>query len=276
MIASQPSLWLRFARMVAVLSMAMLLLGTISLLFLSDAPRAKAVAVLERHSLKVDQINRPMIPSDGAATAQDKGEVHSHQAITIVYSQPPSGTMFRQSSQLGYDRFGSDYDQYVWDDFTLSYTYAITEIDWRGEYLYNGLYGPITDFVVSLYSSTAAGWQPDVINPPLAQYMAGNTAGENPPWTSGPPVATAHDYQFVLPAPFIAEAGIKYWVQIEGIQPGPTDWGVVGGANGSGVLFYAIPGVGDFQYFRAPGDIAFTLLGPEIVHHWIYLPLISR
>jgi hypothetical protein len=259
-----PSLRVQSARMIIVGILAILVLGTIDLLLPASATRAA-----------YPEIRAPALTLDAQPAIQ------SSKTITIIYSQPPSGTLFRQSSQLGYDQFGSDYDQYVWDDFMLSATSAITEIGWRGEYLSNGLYGAITDFVVSLYTSTAAGWQPDVINPPLAQYVAGNTANETPPWTAGQPIATFHDYQFALPTPFTAEADVKYWVQIEGIQPGPTDWGVVGGGNGSGVLFYAIPGIGDFQYFRAPGDIAFTLTGsaaqPPIVYdQWVYLPLMLR
>ncbi len=264
MVTLGPALWLKLVRTVFVLSMAVLLLGTIDRLLLSGVSRADAAAVYADSS-----------------TSPGRPEVNAAQPITVVYSQPPSGTLYWQSSQIGYDRLASDYDQYVWDDFTLSYTYAITEIDWRGEYLANGEFGGITDFIVSLYTSTAFGWQPDVLNPPLAEYIVGSNAGEYPPWTAGPPVVTIHDYQFALPTPFTAEAGIKYWVQIEGVQPGPTDWYVVEGANGSGWLFYAHPGAGDIQYFRVPGDIAFTLSGPAIeppivYNHWVYLPLVSK
>ncbi len=187
------------------------------------------------------------------------------QAFTIVYNQPPSGSYYRQSSQVGYDPYATDYDQYVWDDFTLKATSVITQINWRGEYQYNavGPYGPfpITDFVVSLYTSTAGGWQPDVINPAMLEYIVGGTANEDPPWTNGYPIQSFHDYKFTLPTPFTVEAGIKYWLQIEGVQPGPADWGLVGGSNGTGVIFIAQPGIGDFQFFRIGADTAFTLSG---------------
>ncbi len=115
----------------------------------------------------------------------------------------------------------------------------------------------------------------------MVEYIAGNTANETPSWISGPPVESIHDYQFTFPAPFTAEAGIKYWVQIEGIQPGPTDWGLVGGGSGGGVLVYATAGVGDFVYFRVAGDVAYTLTGlvgtpPIIYTHWVYLPLLLK
>lgn len=179
----------------------------------------------------------------------------------VVYSQPASGAFLRQSSQIGYDRFSSDYDQYVWDNFTLGSTETITEIDWRGAYTFGGYYGgAVTDFVIGIYGSIGGGFQPDVINPPLIEYAVGGNAGETPPLTPGGVTQSMHDYAFVLSTPFLAAAGTKYWVQIEAVQNGPTDWGLVAGTNGDNFCFIAQAGVGDFQYFKVPGDVAFTLL----------------
>lgn len=182
----------------------------------------------------------------------------------IVYSQPPNGAfLLQRSSQFGYGQYGSDYDQYVWDNFTLNSTQAITEIVWRGVYNSGGsVGGAVSDFVVSVYTSTAGNTQPDHLNGLLVQYTLGGNAGETPPWTSNGVSASIHDYTFTLPAPFTATAGIKYWVQIEGIQNGPPDWGIVAGTGGNGLHFYAVPGIGDFYFNIASGDAAFTLLGP--------------
>lgn len=191
----------------------------------------------------------------------------SQGAAAVVFSQPASGAFLRQSSQIGYDRFSSDYDQYVWDNFTLDFTETITEIDWRGAYTSGGYYGgAVTDFVIGIYGSIAGGFQPDVLSPPLREYTAGGNAGETPPLISGSVTESMHDYAFVLPTPFVAAAGTKYWVQIEAVQNGPTDWGLAAGSNGDNSCFIAQPGVGDFQYFKVPGDVAFTLLtaGPPI------------
>ncbi len=248
MIPSRSDLLHKFTRMSLALILAVLLLSATSLLLQASVSRAAA---------STDQAV--------AHTSLNKTKVQAGQAITVIYSQPPSGTMFLQSSQIGYEPYGSNSDQYVWDDFTLSYTYAITQLTWRGEYLANGSFGgPITDFVVSLYTSTPSGWQPNYGGPPLVQYTVGDPAGEDPPWTGGSSNPTFHNYSFTLPAPFTAEAGLKYWVQIEGIQSSIPDWGVVGGRNGNGVLFIAMPGVSGFQYSRASGDIAFSLSGPEL------------
>ena len=179
----------------------------------------------------------------------------------VVFSQPASGVFLRQSSQIGYDRFSTDYDQYVWDNFTLSSTETITEIDWRGAYTSGGYYGgAVTDFVIGIYGSIAGGFQPDVLSPPLKEYTVGGNAGETPPLTLGGVSQSMHDYAFILPTAFVAAVGTKYWVQIEAVQNGPTDWGLVAGTNGDNSCFIAQPGVGDFQYFMVPGDAAFTLL----------------
>ncbi len=82
MITLLPAWWFKFARMIFALSMAMLLLGTINLLLLSSVSRAAGAAV-----------------EAAPFAARDKSEIHGMQAITIVYSQPPSGTLFLQSSQ---------------------------------------------------------------------------------------------------------------------------------------------------------------------------------
>lgn len=182
----------------------------------------------------------------------------------IVYTQPVTDTFLRQSSQLGYDRFSSDYDVYVWDDFTLPTTQSITEISWRGVYTSGGYWGgPVIDFVIGIYPSIPGGFQPDVINPPLVAYTVGSNAGETPLQPPGGVTQSFHDYDFVLPAAFVATAGTKYWLQIEAIQVGPTDWGLTAATTGSGGIFFAQAGVGDFQYFAGPGNVGFTLLGPD-------------
>src|SRR5512141_1044459 len=80
-----------------------------------------------------------------------------------IFNQPvdPSGKLFL-SSWLDPD--GSDFDQYIWDDFTLQSNETITEIQWYGGYdpLKNGMGGPVVDFTVALYPSIAAGTEPAV------------------------------------------------------------------------------------------------------------------
>src|ERR1051326_7355831 len=98
-----------------------------------------------------------------------------------VFDQPldPSGKLFL-SAWL--DPNGSDFDQYVWDNFTLqsNANATITEIDWYCGYdpLRFGIGGPVVDFTVAIYSSTPASTEPAVANPPLVTYQTGGNANE--------------------------------------------------------------------------------------------------
>ena len=175
----------------------------------------------------------------------------------VLYSQPPSssGTLYHSSWM---DPDGSDWDQWVWDSFILPSTQAITEIQWRGGFdpAYLGSGGPVIDFTVAIYPSIAAGTEPNVVNPPLVEYQTGGDAGQTLAGIFGG--TTMYDYQFTLPAAFVATAGTKYWVQIEAWQHGIPDWGLSQGTGGNGSHFRRVY----VNYQSAPGDAAFTLLGP--------------
>ena len=155
---------------------------------------------------------------------------------------------------------GSDSDQWVWDGFRLTTTRSISEVDWRGGYDPSrlGLGGPVTDFTVAIYSSIPAEIQPDLTAPPLAQFDVGGNAGQTLAGTFGG--MAVYDYKFILPTPFQATAGTKYWLQIEASQGGyPPDWGIALGTGGDGQHFRKIPLGGDYAYQIISGDAVFTL-----------------
>jgi PKD repeat protein len=176
----------------------------------------------------------------------------------VLYSQPPStGGVFYPSSSSS-----NDYDQFVWDDFTLLSTHAITEIQWRGGYdpKYAAYAGPVVDFIVGIYGTSIAG-EPDVASLPLAEFQAGGNANETFVGTFGG--IPMYDYTLVLPSAFSAEAGVKYWVQIEASQAGVPNWGITDGTGGDGTHFWAFVNyAGGLAYRWGSGDAAFTLLGP--------------
>lgn len=191
----------------------------------------------------------------------------------VVYIQPSSDTLLFQSSQASYDWQGSDYDTYVWDNFTLSSTQVISGIKWRGIYVYGGITpyypNPVTDFLVSIYATKVLGpgiSEPDLRldaqgNPhPLKRYRVRGNASETPVCVP-PCYSTWHDYSFSLPTPFQATGGTEYWLQIEGIQKGVADWGIAAGTGGdSGTFVSEVNYAGGFTYFRLKSDAAFTLL----------------
>lgn len=180
-----------------------------------------------------------------------------------MYSQPivPDGRLLLSSLR---DPDGSDFDQYVWDDFTLQADRKITGIKWFGVYDPSrlGAGGPVLDFGVSIYPSIAVGTEPHVADPPLVEYQTGGNAGETSIGSVGG--HTVYAYIFSLPTPFAAAAGVKYWVQIEAIQHGSTpDWCMAAGSGGNGRHYLRGAGAGgDTMYRSVPGDAAFSLLGP--------------
>jgi hypothetical protein len=192
-----------------------------------------------------------------------KGSNAAGLSTGVLYDQPvdPSGRLLL-SAWLDPD--GSDFDEYVWDDFILQSNETITEINWYGVYdpLKLGKGGPVLDFQVSIYPSIPAGTEPAIANLPLVTYMTGGNAGETVVGTAGG--VTLYAYAFRLPAPFTASAGVKYWIEIEASQQGTSpDWCFAAGAYGNGSHYWKGRGAGgDVMYRSLPGDAAFTLLGP--------------
>lgn len=208
------------------------------------------------------------------AASQPPGGASAPYAPVVVYSQPRSSAGGLIQSSLR-DPNGSDTDQWVWDAFTLGMTQDITEIRWSGGYdpARLGSGGPVANFTVSIYASNAAGTQPDLSGPPLMRHEVGSNAAETPgPILGG---VQMYDYAFVLPAPFSASGGTKYWVQIEAYQPGPApDWGLTKGTGGDGRYFRFVAGEGLYQTLT--GDTSFALFAAQVNSYKFYLPLISR
>lgn len=183
----------------------------------------------------------------------------------VAYTHPPhpSGGQYKSS---WYAPDGLDDDQRVWDAFTLASNTAITEVRWRGaytHYLQNAGLAPVYDFTVAIYRSIAGGFQPDVVYGPLVEYEVGGNAGETAAGIAGG--VNMYDYAFVLPSPFQAVAGTKYWVQIvawQGLTPTyhwPPDWSIARGVGPDNAHFRRVGGTGG-SYASITGDCAFTLM----------------
>ncbi|MBI1850565.1 MAG: hypothetical protein HYR85_09500 [Planctomycetes bacterium] len=186
----------------------------------------------------------------------------------MVFEQPPNpGGGLIASSWVDPD--GTDADMYVYDSFILPSDTAITEVRWRGGYIYGGTYGLIHDFSITFFESIAGGSQPHVTNPQLpeiylARYDVGGVAGETPAGTFGG--IPMYDYGFALPTAFQATGGVKYWIRIEGFQAGYPDWGITLGMGGDSSHFQFSTGAAMFSF--GGGDAAFSLYttpGPSYV-----------
>ena len=173
----------------------------------------------------------------------------------LVFEQPhnSSGTVYH-SCWLPPD--GTVYDEYLWDNFTLSSSQAITEIRWRGGHdpAYAAYTGAVTSFRIRIYPSIAAGSQPDVIATPLCDYTSSGNCGETLAGAFGS--TTLYDYHFTMPSAFQAVANVKYWMQITANQAsGIPDWGFAAATGGNGSHFRKL----EYQYQVISGDTAFSL-----------------
>jgi hypothetical protein len=155
---------------------------------------------------------------------------------------------------------GSDNDIYSYEKFLLDSSVPITEVRWRGGYQPAG-FGQLTDFTVTFMASTAPnGFYPDCGIPGefevyLVKYQVGGLAGQTYAGSFGG--VAMYDYQYTLPQPFQATAGVTYWIRIEGETAGQPFWGVASGTGGNGShIEYA---TGTTMFSNWPHDLAFSL-----------------
>ena len=119
-----------------------------------------------------------------------------HARAGVVFEQPHDGTGTLHHSSR-YQPNGTDYDQFVWDSFSVPTAQAVTEIRWRGGYDPEMAYwgGNIVNFRVSIYEST----------PGLSQPLSGaRLSGQTPP---------------------------RWWPMTRETRPGETSAGVFGGVE---------------------------------------------
>jgi hypothetical protein len=195
----------------------------------------------------------------------------SAAAALPVYNQPLGslGTLYHSSL---WDPVGGNYNQYVFDDFTLPAPQDISEITWYGGFdpVYAGSGGPVADFQVGIYP-TAPGMSPDLSKGPLVEYMTGGNAGQTAVGTFGGNLI--YRYGFALPVSFHAAAGTRYWIQIEAFQHGLPDWCIAAGTGGDGYYFRRIS---DAFVQTLPGDAAFALLATPTLPFKLHLPIIFK
>jgi hypothetical protein len=207
------------------------------------------------------QVTQTFVPSTVTPIPTATEQVPSPTpAPGVLYEQPvdPNGRLLLSSRR---DPDGSDYDEYVWEDFTPPNGGTVSEIGWYGVYdpAKFGKGGPVLDFQVSIYPSIPAGTEPAVAGQPLVEYQIGGNAGETVIGTVG--TAALYQYTFKLPNSFSASAGEKYWVRIEASQQGSLpDWCLAAGTGGDGRHYWRGSGAGgDIMYRSMPGDAAFSL-----------------
>ena len=189
--------------------------------------------------------------------------LYAQAGVVFGQTHDGSGTLHHSSR---YQPNGTDYDQFVWDSFSVTNAQAVTEIRWRGGYNPGWAYwaGQVANFHVSIYASIPGLSQP-FLGPgyphtpaTLIAYDTGNKAGETSAGVFGG--VEMFDYHLTLPTPFQAAANTVYWVQIEAeFVNGIPSWGFANGApNGS--HFRRIPNQADYYFQIAPGNAAFCIV----------------
>ena len=171
-------------------------------------------------------------------------------AGTAVYDQPsdhPGGTGW--ASQ---DDPGNVADFTAYDNFTLLSTTLITDAHWQGVYFNPAEQGTITAFTLGFWAD--AGGQPGAQL--LTQTIPG-TAGETFVGLAG--TFPVYDYDTDLLTPFLAAAGVTYWLSIVPTLTFPPQWGWHTGTGGDGVFVQDTPIPA--RNVRA-GDLAFSLTVP--------------
>jgi hypothetical protein len=154
---------------------------------------------------------------------------------------------------------------WVWESFAFDTVQTITEVRWRGAYdpSRRGSGGPVRDFTVEMYASIPVGAEPDVANRPLVHYEVRGNAGETPAEKLGG--VETYDYQFTLPIPFEVAPFTPYWIQVEALQAGEPDWGLVQATNGDAQHFRRRVVGSALNYFQlTPGDPAIELLAQNL------------
>jgi hypothetical protein len=86
-------------------------------------------------------------------------------------------------------------------------------------------------------------------------YRTEGAAGE-----TSKPGTPLFDYRFALPTAFRAQAGVRYWVQIEAEQSYP-DWGFASAAGGPADHHYFRYLTGAHMFQSISGDLSFSLEG---------------
>ena len=185
-------------------------------------------------------------------------------AAVTIFSQPPRPSGGLLLSSLDYQD-DSDLKNWVWESFAFDTVQTIKEVRWRGGYdpSRRGSGGPVRDFTVEIFASIPVGAEPDVANLPLVHYEVGDSAGETPAGNVGG--METYDYRFTLPIPFEAAPYTPYWIQIEALQSGDPDWGLMQATNGDSQHFRRRVIGRSANYFQmAPGDPAIELLALEL------------
>jgi hypothetical protein len=175
-------------------------------------------------------------------------------ADPVIYSHPsnyPDGITYASQNDTSAEGYGNDAT--VYDNFTLTSSFTVTDVHGQGEYFNPAEPGTIQSFTIQFWSDNAG--QPG--NSLLFQSLLGNanetSVGIN---VSGP----VYDYSVDLIVPFQATGGTPYWLSIYANMVYPPQSGWHSDTEGDGVSFQDFLG-GRNEH---PYGFAFALTGSQV------------
>lgn len=147
---------------------------------------------------------------------------------------PNGGPLFTSGDiQASQKDAGFGFDAGVADDFQFesspddSGDWRITEVNWMGRFM-TGTPAPIDTFNIIFWpdeSGHPAGSDAVGLPPKYSQALAiyNNVAATSGPGGGGP---LSFEYSASLPSAFVAEDGVRYWIEIQANLNYPPLWGV--------------------------------------------------
>jgi hypothetical protein len=199
------------------------------------------------------------------------GSVAAADPVVFDNITPNGGPNYAGNSPASQLSTGGQYvyDAGAADDFVLSATTPVTDVHWIGLY-FNGSQVPIRSYNIVFWpdaNGVPAGGTP--AGPPnyaqaLAIYNIAGTCNETAD-VSNPGIFT---YFTDLPVPFVAQGGLRYWLEVQPVFDFPPQWAwlVTNGRQG----MQAVQG---FDYLQMPfwsqtsateADLCFVLTGTGV------------
>jgi hypothetical protein len=166
-----------------------------------------------------------------------------------IYFQPTdlNGSYASQNDTNAFGNFATAYD-----NFTLSGSYTISNVQWVGSYFNPSAQAPITGFTISFYADNAG-------IPGALLYSTGDVGGNAGETSIGLDNAGNPAYVYGLGVSFAAAGGTTYWLSIVPDLGFPPQWGWETGTGGDGAAYQCFFGACG----SVPNDLAFSLSTPE-------------
>lgn len=172
------------------------------------------------------------------------GQQASANPVVYQHAAVAGGNQFASQNDPG----GNGAFAKVYDNFTLAAKTLITDVHWVGGYFNPVSQGPITSFLVQIWSDVGG---------PGAALMADSQGGvANETLIS----AATYSYDIDLTTAFVAEANTTYWLSIQPTLVFPPQWGWAQGTGGDDVAYQDIFGNRNLLQL----DLAFSLTGTTV------------